>query len=143
MYRQKGTGRARHGAATVNIFVGGGAAFPPTPRSWRQEVPKQMRRQALVQALSLRCKEGNLMVVDQFAAEEAKTKKAAQQLQKWKVLNGLIVVDQQNEKLWKSLRNLPQVHLTTAGEVNALDVIRFEKLVVTEKALQQLEKRLV
>lgn len=143
MYRQKGTGRARHGAATVNIFVGGGAAFPPTPRSWRVSLPKQMKRKALIQALSLRCKEGNLVLVDQWKTEEAKTKKAFQQLKKWEVVDGLVVIDKPDPKLWRSLRNVPKIHTVTAGDLHALDILRFEKVVLTESAVEQLEKRLV
>ncbi len=141
MYRQKGTGRARHGSYKANIFVGGGVAFPPAPRSWHIAVPKKMRQEALAQGLSLRCKEGNLVIVDQWTAEAVKTKKAAAQLKKWEIGEGLIVVDKPDEKLWKSLRNIPKVHMVTAGDVNALDILRFEKLLLTEKAVEQLEKR--
>ena len=142
MYKQKGTGRARHGSAKVNIFVGGGAAFPPQPRNWHRSLPKKMRQQALLQALALRYQEGNLLLVDQISVTAIKTKKMVEQLNKWKVTQGLVVVEKPDEKLWKSLRNIAHMRLVTSDIVNALDILSFGKIVVTEEALHQLEKRL-
>lgn len=142
MYRQKGTGRARHGDAKANLFVGGGIAFPPLPKSWRIDLPKKVRRLALAQALSLRHREGNVLLVDAIQMDAIKTKKMVEQLKKWKFDAGLIVVDQMDEKVWKSLRNIPKVDLTTAGALNAYDVLAHEKLMITQKGLRFLEKRL-
>lgn len=142
MYRQKGTGRARHGDARANLFVGGGIAFPPKPRSWRIDLPKKMRRRALAQALSLRHLEGNVLVVEELKMETIKTKKMVEQLKKWKFDAGLIVVDQADEKIWKSLRNIPRIDLTTALCVNAYDVLAHCRLMITAQGLTALEKRL-
>lgn len=142
IYRQKGTGRARHGDIKANIFVGGGIAFPPKPRDWQIRLPKKAKRRALAQALRERLKEGNLLVVDQIAVSEIKTKELAKQLAQWKITDGLILVEKQDEKLLKSIRNIPRVTLTTIDNVNALQVLAHHKVVFTELAFGQLEKRL-
>ena len=142
IYKQKGTGNARHGGIRANIFVGGGISFPPRPRNWHRNLPQTFKQQALRSALSLRLKEGNLLVVDAIPLKEIKTKVAAKQLAKWGVEKGLVVVEKPDDKLTKSFRNIPHVILTTADTLNAHDILKFAKLVVTEKALGQLEKRL-
>ena len=142
MYRQKGTGQARHGSFKAGIFVGGGSAFPPRPRNWHLSLPQKMRSQALLQALALRRQEGNLFLVDKIAIDQIKTKKMVEQLNKWKVTKGLVVIEKADEKIWKSLRNIPHMRMVTTDVVNALDILSFGKIIVTEAALQQLEKRL-
>lgn len=142
MYRQKGTGRARHGDARPNLFVGGGAAFPPGPQSWRIDLPKKIRREALRQALSLRHQEGNVLIVDELKQDVIKTKKMAEQLKKSQFAAGLIVLDQADEKVQKSLRNIPRITLATAAGLNAHDVLSHEKLMITRQGLSALEKRL-
>lgn len=142
MYRQKGTGQARHGSFKAGIFVGGGSAFPPRPRNWHLSLPQKMRSQALLQSLALRRQEGNLLLVDQIAIDAIKTKKMVEQLNKWKVTKGLVVIEKADEKIWKSLRNISHMRLVTSDVVNVLDILSSEKIVMTEKALQQLEKRL-
>lgn len=142
MYRQKGTGRARHGDARANIFVGGGRAFPPLPKSWRIDLPKKMRRKALLQALSLRHQENNVQIVDEIKMEKIRTKDMAEQLKKHKFDSGLIVVDQADEKIWKSVRNIPRIDLSTADGLNAAAVLAHERLLITKKGLEQLQKRM-
>lgn len=142
MYRQKGTGNARHGSYKAGIFVGGGSAFPPRPRNWYVTLPQNMKKEALKTALTLRKKEGNLLVVDHLPAKEIKTKVVAQQLTKWGVQKVLLVTDDYQEMLLKSIRNIPYVDLTTADNLNVLDILAHEKIVVTEKAIGKLEKRL-
>lgn len=143
LYRQKGTGRARHGDAKANIFVGGGIAFPPLPKQWRCALPKQIRRRGLAHALSLRHQEGRLQVVPPFHFEKIQTKQAAAQLKKWKVESGLVVIDKPDETLWRSFRNLAGVRLVTAQELNVVDLLSFPQVVLTEPAVQLLEARLV
>jgi len=142
MYKQKGTGRARHGSAKAGIFVGGGSAFPPRPRDWTQRTPKQMKKTAMFQALALRYQEGNLILVDHLGVETIKTKQMAAQLRKWSLTEALLVVEKNDEKIWKSVRNIPRMRVVTFSDVNALDILSFGKIVVTEKALEALEKRL-
>ena len=142
VYRQKGTGNARHGSLKAGIYVGGGAAFPPRPRDWHTTLPQSMKKEALKTALALRKKEGNLIVVDHFPAKEIKTKAVAGQLAKWGVKKGLLVTDAYQENLLKSVRNIPYISLAVAENINVLDVLAHEKVVVTEKALESLQKRL-
>lgn len=143
IYKQKGTGNARHGGIRANIFVGGGIAFPPRPRVWNSHLSQTMRQEALRSALSLRKKEGNLLVVDGLVCKEIKTKTVVKQLAKWGIHKGLIVLDKIDDKTWKSLRNIPHIEVAVSNVVNVLDILRHEKLVVTVGALSQLEKRLV
>lgn len=142
MYAQKGTGNARHGDAKANIFVGGGRAFGPRPRPWYHAMPQTAKKNALISALSLRQKEKNLILVQEVPAKEIRTKKMAEQLKKWGVEKGILVLDENHEKVWKSVRNIANVHVVTADSLNAYDILKFGKVVVTEKALEKLEKRL-
>ena len=142
VYRQKGTGNARHGSLKAGIYVGGGAAFPPRPRDWYTTLPQSMKKEALKTALALRKKEENLLLVDQFSVKEIKTKPMAGQLAKWGVKKGLLITEDRQENLLKSIRNIPYISLTTADNVNVLDILAHEKIVLTEKALQKLQKRL-
>lgn len=142
IYRQKGTGNARHGGIRANIFVGGGIAFPPRPRDWYSSLPQSFKQEALRSALALRKKEGNLLLVEEIPAEKIKTKAMAQQLKKWGIVKGLVVIEASQEKIWKSIRNIRHVALTTADSLNAFDILKYEKVVLTQKALSKLEKRL-
>lgn len=143
IYKQKGTGNARHGGIRANIFVGGGIAFPPRPRNWFVKISKNQKTQALCSALSLRLKEGNLILVDCIPCETIKTKPLVQQLARWGLTKCLLVVEEPIEKLWKSMRNIPHVGLATSNNLNALDVLKFEKILLTKQAIHVLEKRLL
>lgn len=142
MYKQKGTGNARHGDAKANLFVGGGRAFGPKPREWRNDLPKKAKRAALISALALRQKEGNLMLVEEFPHKEIKTKTFVAQLKKWGLTKAVLVTEEENVKIWKSTRNIPGIILTTADKLNAFDIIKYVKVVMTTKALEKLEGRL-
>src|SRR3989338_2128310 len=142
IYRQKGTGNARHGSIRANIFVGGGLAHPPRPRDWSYQMPQTAKQTALVSALSVKVREGNLFVVEDLEAKEIKTKAMAKQLEKWRITKCVLVVDKGSEKLWKSVRNIANVSLITADNLNAFSVIAAEKVVMTVDALKKLEARL-
>ncbi len=142
LYRQKGTGRARHGSIRAPIFVGGGKALGPRPRDYAYRPPRKMRLGAMRSALSLRLAEGSLVVVRDFALEEIKTKRAAQALQALQAMPSALVVDAaDNETLRKSVRNLPDHAFLPPEGVNLYDVLRHQHLVVTERALEALEAR--
>lgn len=141
-YRQKGGGCARHRNDRAPIFVGGGVAFPPLPRDWRQNWSQKARQNALVSALTIRLAEGNLIVVDKLEVKEIKTRAIAEQLKQWNFDKGVLVVEKGDEKLLKSLRNLPNIVLRTADSLNALDVIRYGKVLATADAVKVLENRL-
>ncbi|HJK90655.1 MAG TPA: 50S ribosomal protein L4 [Polyangiaceae bacterium LLY-WYZ-15_(1-7)] len=142
IYRQKGTGRARHGTIRAPIFVGGGQAHGPKPRSYAYRPPRKMRLGALKSALSMKLAEGRLTVVDDFELEEIKTKKLAKVLENLQVdSSAMIVDDKANEKLRLSARNLPSHQVLPPEGVNLYDLLRHDHLVLTKKAVEALTAR--
>ena len=131
-WRQKGTGRARHGSTRNPQWRGGGVALGPKPRSYRQRTPKKMIRLALRSALSDRARDEKVIVVDRWRFEAPRTKEAIAVLSALK-LDGrvLVVADRDQSEVWKSFRNLPQVHLISPGELNAYDVLVSDSVVFT------------
>ncbi len=107
MYRQKGTGRARHGDYRTNIFVGGGKAFGPHPRDYSYNVPKKVKKAALATALTEKVRDGKLLVVDAFTLSAIKTKTFVESMKALGVTTGLIVLDGDNDVVRKSARNVP------------------------------------
>ena len=142
MYKQKGTGGARHGSKRAPIFVGGGTVHGPKPRDFGYRPPRKMRLGALKSALSLKLREGQLLIVEDFELAEIKTKKLAEVLQKLEVNGGALIVDgKENEKLRLSARNLQGHSVLPPEGVNLYDLLRHEHLVLTQDAVQALEAR--
>ncbi len=142
LYKQKGTGNARHGSRRAPIFVGGGTVHGPRPRSFAYRPPRKMRLGALKGALSLKLRDGQLLVVKDFELEEIKTKKLAQVLDKLQVADGALIVDaKENEKLRLSARNLPNHSVLPPEGVNLYDLLRHEHVVLTQSAVEALEAR--
>lgn len=141
-WRQKGTGRARSGSIRSPIWVGGGTVFGPTPRDYSYRMPRSARREALLSALSLKQREGKLIVVDKLELEAAKTKIMVQALAELKVASAVIVVTQSDEKIERAARNLPKVKVLRVEGLNVYDLMRYEHLVLTDRALKLLEERL-
>lgn len=141
LYRQKGTGNARHGSIRAALYVGGGKAHGPVPRSYAYRPPRKMRRGAMCSALSLKLKEGNLTVVDSFELPEIKTKHLASTLKDLQVRRSLIVDSKDNETLRLSVRNLPKNQFLPPEGVNLYDVLRYEHLILTKSAVNALESR--
>lgn len=142
LYRQKGTGAARHGAIRASHYVGGGKAHGPQPRDYSYRPPRKMRAGALVSALSLKLKQGNLLIVDRFELSEIKTKKLAEILKVLEAGNSLIVDAKANENLRISARNLPKNQFLPPEGVNLYDILRHQQLILTKDAVAQLESRL-
>jgi large subunit ribosomal protein L4 len=142
LYRQKGTGRARHGSVRAPIYVGGGRAHGPKPRSYAQRTPKKVRQGALISALSLRAKEANLLVLDELALSEIRTKRVAQMLEQLGVQSGLIVDDKMNITLVKSVRNLKNAKFLPPEGLNVYDILKYKTLLVTEEVAKQIADRL-
>ncbi len=138
-YRQKGTGRARQGSTRAPQFAGGGTVFGPTPRDYTQKTPKKMKAAALRGALSDRAREGRVHVVSAFVDGDApKTKAAMATLTAvTQAKRVLVVLDRDDVLNWVSLRNLPQVHLLEAGQLNTYDVLVADEVVFTETALAE------
>ncbi len=142
LYKQKGTGRARHGSARAPIYVGGGRAHPPKPQDWSYRPPRRVRLGALKSALSLLVKEGRLIVVDNIDLGEAKTKKLALVLEALKAGNkNLVVDDKSNEHLRLSIRNIKSSNFLPPEGVNVYDLLRHDHLVVSKDAAKALEAR--
>ncbi len=140
-WRQKGTGRARQGSTRAPHWPGGGIVFGPHPRSYAIKMNKKERRLALKSALSYKALESNLIVVDSFNIESNKTKDAKTVLANFKTgKKVLIVVDELNDNLILSTRNLNNVLLLTVSEINTYDVVLADTMIITENALKQLEE---
>src|SRR5215467_7571238 len=142
-WRQKGTGRARAGYKSSPIWRGGGVVFGPKPRDYSKKIPKSVRRLAFRKALSERINAGDILTVDEFVVPELKTKSFVDLLQKQTDAEKVLIVsDSFDEKTYKSARNVKSIRLATASDVNTEQLLRFEKILVTHKALEQLAERL-
>ena len=142
MYRQKGTGSARHGSARVNLFRGGGRSFGPTPRSHEIGLPKKVRALALKHALSAKAKDGGIVVLDKAAIENGKTKALTQSFGKLEIVNALIIDGAQVDANFRlAVRNIPGVDVLPIQGINVYDILRRNKLVLTRAALDALEAR--
>jgi large subunit ribosomal protein L4 len=142
LYRQKGTGRARHGDANAPQYRGGGKAFGPRPRDYSYRPPRKMRVGALKSALSMKLKEGRLLVVDAFSLSEIKTKALAEILGKLQVPKSSVIVDAVgNENLRLSARNLADHCFLPPEGVNVYDLLKHEHLILTKDAARALEAR--
>lgn len=137
IYRQKGTGGARHGSRSAPIYVGGGIAHGPDGlQNYHLKLPTKMRRQALISALSSRVQEGSLIVADIETAQ--KTKEVAKVLQE----NGNSTLVYKSNVLYRAARNLKDVNLVAANQLTAYDALVGKYLVITREAIKDLEERL-
>ena len=142
MYKQKGTGGARHGSARVPQFRGGGRAFGPVVRSHAHDLPKKVRALALRHALSAKAKAGELIVWNNASLDAPKTKALRGQFEKLGLASALIIDGSDlNENFCLSARGLPKVDVLPIEGINVYDIIRREKLVLTKAALDALEAR--
>jgi large subunit ribosomal protein L4 len=141
-WRQKGTGRARAGYKSSPIWRGGGVVFGPKPRDYSKKVAKSVRRLAFRKALSERINAGDVLTIDNFVVPELKTKAFVHLLRKQTdAKKVLIVCDSFDEKTYKSARNVKPVRLASASDVNTEQLLRFQKILVTQKALEKLAER--
>jgi len=142
MYRQKGTGSARHGSARVNLFRGGGRSFGPVVRSHAIGLPKKVRALALRHALSAKAKDGAIMVIDSAAVADAKTKSLKAQFGNLGLTNALIIDGAEVAANFRmAARNIPNVDVLPVQGINVYDIMRRTKLVLTRSALDALEAR--
>lgn len=143
-WRQKGTGRARQGSTRAPHWYHGGVVFGPHPRDYSKKMNRKERRLALKSALAYKAMEKELIVVDNFDIQSSKTKDVKSLLANLKAeKNVLIVVDELNENMILATRNLSNVILLQANEINVLDVISADKMIITEAAVKQIEEVLV
>ncbi|MFM9865134.1 MAG: 50S ribosomal protein L4 [Micropepsaceae bacterium] len=141
IYKQKGTGQARHGAAAVGQFRGGAKAMGPVLRSRETDLPKKVRALGLKMALSAKRKDGQLVILDAAAVKEAKTKKVAASFGKLGLKSALIVDGAFDTGFERAARNIKNIDLLSVAGINVLDVLRREKLVLTKAALSAIEER--
>jgi large subunit ribosomal protein L4 len=138
-YKQKGTGRARQGSTRAPQFTGGGAVHGPVPRTYTQRTPKKMKAAALRAALSDRARDGRLHVVAGFVEGDVpRTKDALVTLRAiTEAPRVLAVLSREDEAGWLSLRNVPEVHLLAADQLNTYDVLVSDEVVFTKSALEE------
>ncbi|MDD9150521.1 MULTISPECIES: 50S ribosomal protein L4 [unclassified Sporolactobacillus] len=138
-WRQKGTGRARQGSIRSPQWVGGGTVFGPTPRSYGYKLPKKVRRLAIRSALSGKVGDNDVIVLDSLSLEAPKTKEFVSVLKNLSVSEkALFVTGDYDETVALSSRNIPDVKVLTVPEVNVLDVVGYNKLIVTKEAAEKL-----
>ena len=139
-WRQKHTGRARQGSTRASQWVGGGKAMGPKPRDYSYEVPKKVRKAALRSALSLRGKDGKLLIVSEWKPAAPKTSAAAAVLEKLGARKALVVDAGANDLLAKSVRNLDGSDFLAAEGLNVYDILRHDALVLTAASAKKLEE---
>lgn len=137
IYRQKGTGNARHGSRRAPIFVGGGVAHGPQMRKYKKDMPRKMRRAALRSALTVKAANGEIVLLDQLSLEAPKTKEMVALLNRLEAQNGaLVLLAERNEIVEKSARNLPDVKTLRASYLNMRDLLGYDKIVLPLDALE-------
>jgi large subunit ribosomal protein L4 len=142
LYKQKGTGQARHGARSAPLFVGGAKAMGPVTHSHEFDLPKKVRALGLKHALSSKAKDGAIVVLDEAKASAIKTGDLAKRFGKLGLASALVVDGEFDRNFQLSARNLTHVALLPAAGLNVYDIMRREKLVLTAAALKAIEERL-
>jgi large subunit ribosomal protein L4 len=141
-WRQKGTGRARHGSIREPQWKGGGVAWGPKPRDHSVDVPKKMKASALRSALSVRVKEERLFVVESLTFEKPKTKEAVAALKAWSVEGKvLLVLTPDDANVAYAFRNLPAVHVIAESQLNVYDIMNADNLIFSKAALEAFQAR--
>ena len=142
LYKQKGTGQARHGARSAPLFVGGAKAMGPVAHSHEFDLPKKVKALGLRHALSAKAKDGSLLVIDKAALKAAKTKALVGHFSGLGVTNALIIDGAElNGDFASAARNIPNIDVLPIQGINVYDILRREKLVLTKAALDALEAR--
>ena len=142
VYRQKGTGGARHGDKSVPQWRGGGKTFGPKPRSHAVDLPKKVRALALRHALSAKAKAGELIVLDKAESADGKTKSLREAFEKLELANALIIDGAELEpRFARAARNIPNIDVLPVQGINVYDILRRRKLVLTKAAVEALEAR--
>jgi len=136
-WRQKGTGRSRHGSIRSPLWRGGGITFGPKPRDYTQKMPRKMRRLALKGALTTKVKDGKMIALESISFEEPKTKKFIGMMRDLKLPeNALFVIEANNYEVEKSASNIPGVKVITPDVLNIFDILKHDRLVVTKEAVR-------
>ena len=140
-WRQKGTGRARHGSTKGPQWTGGGVVFAPKPRDFSKKVNKQKRRYALLSALSTKLAQNEVTVIDNFAFEAPKTKEAKAFVDAFKFTGKTVVINAENDKNVKlATANLPCLSVQEASDMNIYDILSNKNVVLTQSAIKSIEE---
>ncbi len=143
LFKQKGTGRARHGSARVAQFRGGGRAFGPVPRDHAIDLPKRVRKLALRHALAAKAKAGQLYVLDTPTVAEPKTKPLAARLRALPFRSAFVVAGAEvDDNLRRASRNIPMVEVVPSAGANVYDILRRDALLIAKESLAELQERL-
>ncbi len=140
-WRQKGTGRARHGSIRSPQWIKGGVALGPKPRSYRYTLPRKVKRAALKSALSSKVAGNDILVLDTIKFDEIKTKQMVNVLGNLKVdSSALIVLPGKDENVEKSARNIPGVKTALVNTINVYDILKYDKFIITKDAVSKVEE---
>ena len=139
-WRQKGTGHARQGSTRAPQWKGGGVVFAPVPRDYSFKLNKKEKRAALKSALTSRVEEGKFYVVNDLAMDEIKTKKFQETLDAFKLDKALVVLDEIDQNLILSARNIPDVKTAQVNSINVFDILKYDSLLISESAVHTIEE---
>ena len=144
IFRQKGLGRARMGSRRSPLRIGGGRAHGPKPRSYRYEIPKKVRRLALKSVLSTKAQSGSVLVIDSLEFDAPKTRRMVSVLSNMNVNDRkcLVLMDRSDDAVYKSCRNIPDVHINVAADTHVHEILRSDCLIFTREGLKQVEEAL-
>jgi len=145
LYRQKGTGNARHGSMNAPIFVGGGTVFGPRPRDYGISINKKVKNLARISALSYKAKENNITVLENFTFDQIKTKQFVSLLNNFNVLNkkSLFILPSVDKNVFLSARNIEKTNVIPASDINTYDILNADQLFISEGALPIIESILL
>jgi large subunit ribosomal protein L4 len=142
-WRQKGTGRARAGTRSSPLWRGGGVTFGPKPRDYTPKVNKKIRKQALKMALSSKCKENQVVVLDGLGLDEIKTKAFVEVLQAFDMDSVLVVIPERDDVVEISARNVPHTKVLRPEGLNVYDILRYQNLMLIKEAVPKIETALL
>jgi large subunit ribosomal protein L4 len=142
-WRQKGTGRARAGTIRSPLWRGGGIVFGPHPRSYAYKVSKKVRKLALISALSMKVKEGRMMILKDFPMNEIKTKKFKEIVDRFGLKKALFVADKSDPVLEKSSRNIQGIKLIRSEGINVYDLLNYDHVILFEPSVKMIEGALL
>ena len=142
LFKQKGTGRARRGNIKSPLLRGGGSVFGPDPRSYSYKVPKKVRKLSLKMALSSKLLDSQIIVLDRFEMEKAKTQDFIAVMKCLEIKNALIITPDKNENLELSSRNAQGIKVLKTEGLNVYDILKYGNLIILESAVKQIEGRL-
>ena len=140
IYRQKGTGRARHSSNRAPIFTHGGVVFAPKPRDYRESVNKKVKRLAMKSALSSKVSDGDIIVYDALDIAAPKTKEMVKVLNAMNLKKALVVLPEKDEIVERATSNIPGVKTTLVGTLNVYEILKYDTLILTKDAVAKIEE---